>query len=61
MLIRLAPSVVKRIVGRWLRHHTDAEQALEGVEREEPPVEAERKLVQIRLEVLRRDPVVNAI
>jgi len=61
MLIRLAPSVVKRDVGRWLRCHADAEQALEGVEGEEPPVEAERELVQIRLQVLRRDPVVNAI
>src|ERR1035437_2869330 len=58
---RAAPGVVKRVIGRRLRHRSDAEQAPEGVEREEPPVEAERKLVQVRLKVLRRDAVVNAI
>src|ERR1035437_382825 len=41
---RAAPGVVKRVIGRRLRHRSDAEQAPEGVEREEPPVEAERKL-----------------
>src|ERR1035437_2786840 len=58
---RAAPGVVKRVIGRRLRHRSDAEQAPEGVEREEPPVEAERKLFQVRLKVLRRDAVVNAI
>ena len=55
------PSFVERGVGRRLHRSSDAEQALERVEREEPPVEAERELVQVRLKVLRRDTVVNAI
>jgi len=55
------PSVVERVVGRRRHRGSDAEQALERVEREEPPVESERELVQVRLKVLRRDTVVNAI
>ena len=58
---RAAPRVVERVVGRRLRCGSDPEQALEGSEREEPPVEAEREFVQVCLEVLRRDAVVNAI
>ena len=55
------PSVVERVVGRRRHRGSDAEQALERVEREEPPVESERELVQVRLKVLRRDTVVDAI
>ena len=74
MLIRLVPnwgfsprrlratrSAVERVVGRRLHRGSDTEQALERVEREEPPIESERELVQVRLKVLRRDAVVNAI
>ena len=59
--LRLAPSVVERGIGCRLCRSTDAEQALERVEWEEPPVEAKRELVEIRLKVLRRDAMVNAI
>src|SRR6185312_14554152 len=46
-------------VGRALRVRADAKQRLEGVEGEEAAVEAEGELVQVGLEVLRRDAVVN--
>jgi hypothetical protein len=59
--LRAAPRVVERVVGRRLRRGSDPEQALEGSEGEEPPVEAEREFVQVCLKVLRRDAVVNAI
>ena len=59
--LRLAPRVVERGVGRRLGRGCDAEQALERVEWEEPPVEAKRELVEVRLKMLRRDAMVNAI
>lgn len=55
------PNVVELGVGRRLRGCSDAQQALEHVEWEEPPVEAKRELVEVRLKVLRRDAMVNAI
>ena len=56
-----APFLVERIVGRRLRCSSASEQAPESVERIESSVEAERELVQVRLKVLGRDSVVNAI
>ena len=56
-----APNVVELGVGRRLRGCSDAQQALERVEWEEPPVQAKRELVEVRLKVLRRDAMVNAI
>ena len=59
--LRLVPRVVERGVGRRLGRGCDAEQALERVEWEEPSVEAKRELVEVRLKMLRRDAMVNAI
>ena len=53
--------VVKGVVGLWLHGSSNAEQALERVERKEPPVESERELVQVCMKVLWRHAVVNAI
>ena len=55
------PTLVERLVRRRLRRRSDAQQAPEGVEWVEPPVEAKRELVQVRLKVLRRDAVVNSM
>ena len=57
----LAPRVAERGAGRRLGRGSNAEQALERVEWEEPPVEAKRELVEVRLKMLRRDAMVNAI
>ena len=46
-------------VGRTLAVRADAQQRPERGEREEPAVETERELVQVGLEMLRRDAVVN--
>jgi hypothetical protein len=48
-------------VRRTLGPAADPEQRPEGVERVEAPVEAERELVEVRLEVLRRDAVMDAV
>lgn len=61
-LIRMLPlAAVQLGVGGRLVLRADTEQALEGVERVEAPVEAERELVQVRLEMLRAHAVVDAI
>ena len=59
--LRGFPGVVERRVSCRLSRGSDVEQAVERVEWEEPSVEAKRELVEIRLKMLRRDAMVNAI
>lgn len=69
MPIRLSPMIanprvfplaaVEFVIGRAFIPGTNAEQRAEGVERVEPPVKAERELVEVGLQVLRADPVVT--
>jgi hypothetical protein len=70
MLIRLSSitvnrgmlplSCVKLGIGRGGYVATDAQQRAEGVERVEPPVEAERELVEVGVQVLGVDAVMAA-
>jgi hypothetical protein len=48
-------------IGRGLGAARDAEQRAEGVERVETPIEAERELVEIGLEMLRAHAMVDAV
>ena len=52
---------IKVGVGRRLNPARDAEQRAEGVERVEPPVEAERELVEVGLEMLVTDAMMGAV
>ena len=59
---RMLPgSGVKLCVGRCGDVARDAEQGTEGVERIEPPVEAEGEFVKVGLQVLVTDPVMDAV
>ena len=59
---RMLPgSGVKLCVGRCGDVARDAEQGTEGVERIEPPVEAEGEFVEVGLQVLVTDPVMDAV
>ena len=59
---RMLPgSGVKLCVGRCGDVARDAEQGTEGVERIEPPVEAEGEFVEVGLQVLGTDPVMDAV
>ena len=57
----LPGSGVKLCVGRCGDVARDAEQGTEGVERIEPPVEAEGEFVEVGLQVLVTDPVMDAV
>jgi hypothetical protein len=57
----LPGSGVKLCVGRCGDVARDAEQGTEGVERLEPPVEAEGEFVEVGLQVLVTDPVMDAV
>jgi hypothetical protein len=48
-------------IGRGLGGARDAEQRAEGVERVETPIEAERELVEVGLEMLRAHAMVDAV
>ena len=48
-------------IGRGLGAARDAEQRAEGVERVEAPIEAERELVEVGLEMLRAHAMVDAV
>ena len=48
-------------IGRGLGAARDAEQRAEGVERVETPIEAERELVEVGLEMLRAHAMVDAV
>ena len=52
---------VKLCIGRCGNAARDAEQRTEGVERIEPPVEAEGEFVEVGLQVLVTDPVMGAV
>lgn len=68
MLIRLSPMITNRGVfpisaveigiGRGRHFATDAQQRAEGIERVEAPIEAERKFVEVGLQMLGADAVV---
>ena len=57
----LPGSGVKLCVGRRGDVARDAEQGTEGVERIEPPVEAEGEFVEVGVQVLVTDPVMDAV
>lgn len=59
---RMLPlAAVEAVIGRAFAVRANAEQRAKGVERVEPPVKAERELIQVGLKVLRLDaPVVRA-
>src|SRR3974390_3204304 len=52
---------VKLCIGRCGNAARDAEQRTEGVERIEPPVEAEGEFVEVGLQVLVTDPVMGDV
>jgi hypothetical protein len=54
-------SIIQLGVGRSLRLGRQAEQAAERVERVEAPIEPERELVEVRLQVVGAHPVVRAV
>ncbi len=52
---------VELSIGRSSRIARDPEERAEGVERVEPPIEAERELVEVGLQVLGADTVMDAV
>ena len=52
---------VKLSIGRSIGVARDPEERAEGVERVEPPIEAERELVEVGLQVLGADTVMDAV
>jgi len=53
-------SRVKLGIGRGADIARDSKQGAEGIERVEPPIEAESELVEVGLQMLVADPVMNA-
>ncbi len=52
---------VKLSIGRSGRTACEPEESAEGVERVEPPIEAERELVEVGLQVFGADTVMDAV
>src|SRR6266853_1267198 len=57
--LMLPSSLIKPVIGRTFAVCPNAEQAAEGIERVEAPIEAEHELIEVGLQMLRLDAPVR--